>query len=75
MVIDAGLMDELSAIAVEIEAIKYKLIQDYLVIGLPMMECNPGAVSEVWSLLQTYSYEIRYQVYEEWFTRLVDYQG
>jgi hypothetical protein len=67
----SGIDRELLEVAESIEEIKLRIIQRYLVIGLPIMECNPGAVTEVWSLIENYPYEVRYQIYEEWFTKLV----
>ena len=54
-----------------IEKLKFSMIQNYILTGLPMMGCNPGAVAEVWALLDQYGYEIRYQMYEDWFSSLV----
>jgi hypothetical protein len=61
----------MSELAEGIEQIKFRIIKDYLVLGLPMMDCNPGAVSEVWDLLESYSYQVRYQVYDDWFCKTV----
>lgn len=58
-------------VASKIEDIRFKIIKDYLITGLSMMECNPGATTEVWSLLESYSYIVRYQIYDDWFTNTV----
>ena len=62
---------ELAAVAGQIEDIRLKIIKEYLVVGLPLLECNPGAVSEVWALMEVYDFHERYQIYEDWFTKLV----
>lgn len=58
-------------IADAIEQIRFRIIKDYLVVGLSMMDSNPGAATEVWNLLEVYNYQVRYQVYDDWFTNTV----
>jgi hypothetical protein len=58
-------------VADAIEQIRFKFINEYLVSGLSMMDCNPGAATEVWALIEVYNYQVRYQIYDDWFAKTV----
>ena len=65
--------EEKLALGREIEAVALEILRDYLLVGLPVMECNPGIASQVWVLVESYNYIVRYQMYEDWLTRMVGF--
>jgi THO complex subunit 2 len=54
-----------------IHDIQFDVLKRYLFPALPLLECNPGIVSQMWSLIDKYTYQVRYTIYEDWFTNLV----
>jgi THO complex subunit 2 len=54
-----------------INDIQFEVLKRYLFPALPLLECNPGIVSQMWSLIEKYTYQVRYSIYEEWFTTVV----
>ena len=46
----------------------YDLCKRLLVPALSMTKCNPGAVNEVFDLIQHYPTKMRYSIYAEWYT-------
>ena len=46
----------------------YDLCKRLLVPALSMTKCNPGAVNEVFDLIQHYPTKMRYSIYAEWYS-------
>lgn len=68
---DSAASADLLSVADAIEAVKLSLLQNCLLPGLALLECNPGIASMVWALLEAYPYSTRYKIYEEWLVGVV----